>query len=99
MRRLRRTGALRGLIRETELSPSHFVYPMFVELGSGSRSPIQAMPGIDRFSINAAVEEAGDAFGLGIPAVLLFGIPADKDESGSGAYDDEGVVQLAVRAL
>src|SRR2546423_12135431 len=99
MRGRGRTGALRGLIRETELSPSHLVYPMFVELGSGTRSPIEAMPGIDRFSINAAVEEAGEAFGLGIPAVLLFGIPSSKDESGSGAYDDEGVVQLAVRAL
>jgi porphobilinogen synthase len=99
MRRLRRTGALRGLIRETELSPSQLVYPMFVELGSGTRSPIEAMPGIDRFSISAAVEEAGEAHGLGIPAVLLFGLPAEKDETGSGAYDAEGVVQLAVRAL
>jgi porphobilinogen synthase len=99
MRRLRATGALRGLIRETELAPAHLVYPMFVELGSGSRSPIESMPGIDRFSINSAVEEAGEAFALGIPAVLLFGVPAAKDETGTGAYDDEGVVQLAVRAL
>jgi porphobilinogen synthase len=99
MRRLRRTGALRGLIRETELSASHLVYPMFVELGTKSRSPIEAMPGIDRLSIDTAVDEAGEAHALGIPAVLLFGVPADKDETGSGAYDDEGVVQLAVRAL
>jgi porphobilinogen synthase len=99
MRRLRRTGALRGLIRETELSASHLVYPMFVELGSSGPSPIEAMPGIDRFSINSAVDEAGEAHGLGIPAVLLFGVPADKDETGTGAYDDEGVVQLAVRAI
>src|SRR5947209_13079301 len=99
MRRLRRTGALRGLIRETDLAPSHLVYPMFIELGVESRSPIEAMPGIDRFSINAAVEEAGQVHELGIPALLLFGIPSSKDESGSGAYDDEGVVQLAVRAL
>jgi len=99
MRRLRKTGLLRGLVRETDLSPSHLVYPMFLELGRGSRTPIDAMPGIERLSISHAVEEAGEAHGLGIPAVLLFGIPAEKDELGSGAYDEEGVVQLAVRAL
>ena len=99
MRRLRRTGALRGLIRETELSASHLVYPMFVELGTKSRTPIEAMPGIDHLSIDSAVEEAGEAHARGIPAVLLFGLPAEKDEQGSGAYDDEGVVQLATRAL
>jgi porphobilinogen synthase len=99
MRRLRKTGLLRGLVRETDLSPSHLVYPMFLELGSGSRTPIEAMPGIERLSISHAVEEAGEAHELGIPAVLLFGIPAEKDELGSGAYDEEGVVQLAVRAL
>jgi porphobilinogen synthase len=99
MRRLRRTGALRGLIRETELSPSHLIYPMFVELGTRSRSPIAAMPGVDRLSINSAVEEAGDAFALGIPAVMIFGVPPVKDEHGAGAYDDEGVAQLAVRAI
>ena len=99
MRRLRRTGALRGLIRETELSASHLVYPMFVELGTKSRTPIEAMPGIDRFSIDSAVEEAGEAHARGIPAVLLFGVPAEKDEQASGAYDHEGVVQMATRAL
>jgi porphobilinogen synthase len=71
---------------------------MFVQLGEG-RTPIEAMPGIERMSISHAVEDAGEAHGLGVPAVLLFGIPAEKDEQGSGAYDDEGVVQLAVRAL
>jgi porphobilinogen synthase len=99
MRRLRRTGALRDMVRETELSPSQLVYPMFVELGTGSRTPIESMPGIDRMSISHAVEEAGSAHALGIPAVLLFGIPTDKDPQGSGAYDDEGVVQLATRAI
>jgi porphobilinogen synthase len=99
MRRLRRTGALRGLIRETEVTPAHLIYPMFVQLGSESRSPIGGMPGVDRLSINAAVEEAGEALGLGIPAVLLFGVPAVKDELAAGAYDDEGVAQLAVRAI
>jgi porphobilinogen synthase len=99
MRRLRRTGALRGLIRETELTPAHLIYPMFVQLGTESRSPITGMPGVDRLSINAAVEEAGEALRLGIPAVLLFGVPAVKDELAAGAYDDEGVAQLAVRAI
>ena len=99
MRRLRRSGVLRDMVRETELGPAHLVQPMFVELGTGSRTPIGAMPGVDRLSISHAVEEAGKAHDLGIPAVLLFGLPAEKDLQGSGAYDDEGVVQLAVRAL
>ena len=99
MRRLRSTGLLRGMVRETELTPSHLVYPMFVELGTDTRTPITSMPGIDRMSIAQAVAEAGQAHSLGIPAVLLFGIPAEKDEQGSGAYDREGVVQLAVRAI
>ena len=99
MRRLRRTAALRALVRETELSPAHLVYPLFVELGTDSRAPIDAMPGIERLSISHAVEEAGEAVALGIPAVLLFGIPAEKDEQASGAYDHEGVVQLATRAI
>jgi porphobilinogen synthase len=98
LRRLRKTGVLRDLVRETTLTPADLVYPMFVQLGEG-RSPIEAMPGIERVSISHAVEEAGEANGLGVPAVLLFGIPADKDEQASGAYDDEGVVQLAVQAL
>ncbi|MBA2342743.1 MAG: porphobilinogen synthase [Thermoleophilaceae bacterium] len=99
MRRLRKTGLLRDMVRETELSPSHLVYPMFVELGTDSRSPIEGMPGIERLSISRAVEEAGAVHALGVPAVLLFGIPAEKDEQASGAYDEEGVVQLAVRAI
>jgi porphobilinogen synthase len=99
LRRLRKTGTLRELVRETELTPSHLVYPMFVELGTDSRTAIEAMPGIDRLSINHAVEEAGSAAAVGVPAVLLFGIPTEKDEQASGAFDDEGVVQLAVRAI
>jgi porphobilinogen synthase len=99
MRRLRRTGTLRDMVRETELSAQHLVYPMFVELGTDSRTPIESMPGIERLSISHAVEEAGAAEALGIPSVLLFGIPAEKDPQGSGAYDQEGVVQLAVRAI
>jgi porphobilinogen synthase len=99
LRRLRKTSVLRDLVRETELTARDLVYPMFIELGTDSRTPIEAMPGIDRLSINHAVEEAGSAAALGVPAVLLFGIPAQKDTQASGAYDDEGVVQLAVRAI
>ncbi|MDQ3587565.1 MAG: porphobilinogen synthase [Actinomycetota bacterium] len=99
MRRLRQTGLLRAMVRETELTPAHLVQPMFVQLGEDSRTPIAAMPGVERLSISNAVEEAGAAHALGVPAVLLFGVPAEKDEKASGAYDDEGVVQLAVRAL
>jgi porphobilinogen synthase len=98
LRRLRKTGVLRELVRETTLTPADLVYPMFVQLGEG-RTPVEAMPGVERVSISHAVEEAGEAHALGIPAVLLFGIPAEKDEQGSGAHDDEGVVQLAVRAI
>jgi porphobilinogen synthase len=99
MRRLRASGLLRDMVRETELTPSHLVQPLFVELGTDSRTPIEAMPGVERLSISHAVEEAGELKEAGIPAVLLFGVPTDKDEQGSGAYDDEGVVQLAVRAI
>src|SRR5690348_5352289 len=99
LRRLRQTGVLRGLVRETDLAVSHLVYPMFVVASGPRRSPIAEMPGIDHLSIDGAVEEAGIAHDLGIPAVLLFGLPASKDEQGSGAWDDEGVVQLATRAI
>ena len=99
LRRLRSTHALRGLVRETRLDPADFVYPMFVAHGVDRREPIAAMPGIDQLSIAHAVQEAGEARALGIPAVLLFGLPAAKDEEGSGAWDDEGIVQLATRAI
>jgi porphobilinogen synthase len=99
LRRLRATRALRGLVRETQLSPADFVYPLFVAHGIDRREPIAAMPGIDHLSIAHAVEEAGEAQTLGIPAVILFGLPAAKDEEGSAAWDDEGVVQLATRAI
>lgn len=99
LRRLRRTPALRGLVRETRLDPADLVSPMFVEAGLSGRQPIGSMPGVDRLSIDAAVAEAGEVAALGIPAVLLFGIPAEKDAEGTGAYDDEGIVQLATRAI
>ena len=87
------------MVRETELAQSDLVYPMFIQLGSDERTAVDAMPGVDRLSISQAVEEAGAIHSLGVPAVLVFGVPVDKDAEGSGAYDDEGVVQLAVRAL
>jgi porphobilinogen synthase len=99
LRRLRATRALRGLVRETTLSPADLVYPMFVADGIDRREPIGSMQGIDHLSIVHAVGEAGEAEALGIPAVLLFGLPASKDDEGSGAWDDEGVVQLATRAI
>ena len=100
MRRLRATPVLRELVRETRLSASDLVLPLFVQAAEG-RVPIASLPGVDRLSISPAVEEAGAAKALGLPAVLLFGIPHDddKDAEGTGAYDDEGIVQLATRAI
>jgi porphobilinogen synthase len=99
MRRLRRTEALRGLVRETELSPRHLIQPLFVVAGENVREDVDSMPGIERFSISELVAEATEIATAGIGSVLVFGVPAAKDESGTGAYDDEGVVQMAVRAL
>jgi porphobilinogen synthase len=96
---MRKTTGLRGLVRETELSVEHLVYPLFVTHGSDRREPIESMPGVERLTISHLADEAGEIAALGVPAVLLFGIPADKDEAASGAYDPEGIVQLAVRAL
>ncbi len=99
LRRLRRTPALRELVRETELSPSDLVQPLFVVAGESLREPVESMPGVERFSINELVAEASELRAVGVGAVLLFGIPSVKDESGSGAFDNEGVIQMAVRAL
>ena len=99
LRRLRRTPALRGLVRETDLRAGHLVAPLFVASGVSGREPIATMPGVDRLSIGEAVAEAGELCARGVPAVILFGIPDAKDEQGSGAWDDEGVVQLATRAI
>jgi porphobilinogen synthase len=99
LRRLRQRSALRDLVRETELSASRLVAPLFVTLGRSAREPIGSMPGVERLSIGQAVEEAGELAAAGVPAVLLFGLPDHKDEEGSGAWDDEGVVQLATRAI
>jgi porphobilinogen synthase len=99
LRRLRRTEPLRDLVRETDLTAEHLVQPLFITAGEGVREPISSMPGLERLSISEAVAEVTEIGAAGVRAVLLFGIPASKDEVGSEAYDDEGVVQMAVRAL
>ncbi len=99
LRRLRRTPLLRDLVRETRLDAGDLVMPMFIEENLAAPAPIDAMPGISRLTLAGAVAEAGEVAALGIPAVLLFGIPAEKDEEGSGAWDEEGIVQEATRAI
>jgi porphobilinogen synthase len=98
-RRTRRTAALRGLVRETRLDPSSFVYPIFVTHGRGAREPISSMPDQYRLSIDQLPGEARELRSLGIRAVLLFGLPASKDPVGSEGYAPDGIVQQAVRAL
>lgn len=99
MRRLRASPAMRGLVRETQLRADRLVLPLFVSETTSAREPIEAMPGIERLSIAAAVQEATEAAALGLGAVLLFGIPAEKDGEGSGAWDEDGAVQLAIAAV
>jgi len=99
MRRLRASADLRGLVRETELAPGRLVLPLFVAESGPEHEPIATMPGVQRHSISGAVAEAHEVAGLGIAAVMLFGVPSAKDERGSGAWDEEGVVQTAVRAI
>ncbi len=99
LRRFRRTAALRSLARETRLSLDVFVLPLFVCPGEGVERPLEGLPGIAQRSVDRLCEEAEEAHRLGVPAVLLFGIPEEKDEAASGAYDDDGIVQRALRAL
>ena len=99
LRRLRRTATLRRMVRETTLSPSDFVYPLFVAHGRGARTPIEPMPGQFQLSLDMLLKEVAEAQALGIPAVLLFGIPAAKDAAGSEAYDPNGIVQEAVASI
>jgi len=98
-RRLRQSESLRRLVRETRLSIDNLVYPLFVRYGRGAREEIRSMLGQYRFSVDQLPREAEEIFKLGIPAVLLFGLPEHKDEVGSGAYDEHGIVQEAVRAI
>jgi porphobilinogen synthase len=99
LRRLRMTDAFRSMVRETELSVKDFIYPMFVVPGTNVKHEISSMPGVYHFSIDQLVRECADVHALGIPAVILFGIPEHKDEVGSEAYAPDGIVQRAVRAL
>ncbi|MDX1622940.1 MAG: porphobilinogen synthase [Gemmatimonadota bacterium] len=98
-RRLRRTPALRRLVRETRLDPSRFLCPVFVRFGEGVEEEISSMPGQRRFSPDTLVEEAGEADELGLGGVLLFGIPEAKDDAGTGAWREDGIVQTAIRSL
>ena len=98
-RRLRRTPALRGLVRETRLHPDMLVAPLFVRPGRGIREPIGSMPGQDRLSVDELEREAERLLRAGVRSVLLFGLPERKDEEGSGAWTDDGIVQSAIRAL
>jgi porphobilinogen synthase len=99
MRRTRRTEALRSLVRETRLEPGQLIYPLFICPGEGVRKEISSMPGVFNVSVDEAVKEAEAAAQLGLGGLLLFGLPETKDEQGTGAWDDHGIVQQGLRAL
>ena len=99
LRRLRRTDTLRALVRETAVEPGDLIYPLFICPGEGVRNPVSSMPGVFNLSIDEAVREAEEAASLGIAGLLLFGLPESKDETGTGAWDENGIVQRALRAL
>ncbi len=99
LRRLRQHASLRRMVRETQLIPADLIYPLFVTFGENKQEPIESMPGQFRWSVDRLVPEVSEAWALGIPAVILFGIPEQKDERGSSAFEKDGVVQCAVRAL
>ena len=99
LRRLRRTEELRKMVRETRLTPDAFVYPLFVCPGEGVRKEVRSMPGVFNLSVDEAVKEAEEAHALGVPAVILFGLPEKKDEVATGAWDEDGIVQRAARAM
>jgi porphobilinogen synthase len=96
---LRWTPALRSMVRETALSPKDFIYPLFIRHGQGVRAPIKSLPGQYQLSIDEALKELRRAHGLGIPGIMLFGIPEKKDATGSESYDPEGIIQKAIRAF
>ena len=99
LRRLRRTETLRSLVRETRLTPEAFVYPLFVCPGTGIRKEVRSMPGVFNLSVDEAVREVREARGLGVPSVILFGLPEKKDETATGAWAEDGIVQRAARAI
>ena len=98
-RRLRANSAWRQMVRETELQPSDFVYPLFAIAGKGRSVPVESMPGVMQHTVDRVVVEARHAFSIGVPAVLLFGVPEEKDAVGHGAYDPSGLVPTAIRAI
>src|SRR6185295_1144212 len=99
LRRLRQNERLRALVRETRLTPEAFVYPLFVCPGEGVRREVRSMPGVYNLSVDEVVREAEEAHSLGVPALILFGLPETKDEIATGAWEDNGIVQRAARAL
>ena len=99
LRRVRELEPVRSLTRETRLSASNFIYPLFVTHGQGIRQPIEPMPGCFHLSLDMLAEEVAEVVELGLPGVLLFGLPAEKDPVGSGAYDPEGIIQEAIRVI
>ena len=99
LRRLRRTETLRSMVRETRLTPESFVYPLFVCPGSGLRKEVRSMPGVFNLSVDEAVKEAREVQALGVPSIILFGLPEKKDEAATGAWADDGIVQRAARAI
>src|ERR1700720_1384486 len=98
-RRLRRTDALRALVRETHLRPEDFILPLFACPGQGVRREIPSMPGVHNLSVDEIAREATAAYKLGVRGVILFGLPESKNETATGAYDENGIVQQAVRAI
>lgn len=98
-RRLRKNETIRRMVRETSVSPDNFIYPLFVTFGKGVRKEISSMPGCCQESVDGIVKHAKEVYSLGIPAIILFGIPEHKDELGTGAYDENGVVQNAIKAI
>jgi len=99
LRRLRRTAELRNIVAETRLTPDAFVYPMFVCPGEGVRKEVRSMPGVFNLSVDEAVKEARNVYGLGVPSIILFGLPDKKDEVATGAWAEKGIVQQATRAI
>ncbi len=99
LRRLRKNETIRRMVRETRLSPDNFIYPLFVTYGKGIRKEIPSMPGCFQESVDKIAKHSREIYSLGIPSVILFGIPEHKDEKGSGAYDEQGVVQKAIKTI
>jgi porphobilinogen synthase len=98
-RRLRKTPAIRDMVRETNLSPKDFIFPLFVKHGEGEKEPISSMPGHFRFTVDKIHKEAEEIWSMGIPSVILFGIPEKKDPQGSSSFDEDGVVQRSISAI